>query len=115
VSCRIKVATSFSTTSTVDVDYVGAKAGLSTTFTASLEVESSYRSKYSVTGPTPPISYYRQDVVIPTIRGKVFLPTTHVVGVERSSDLKDGDFVKLESLGAIDLAEPAAVKKLILL
>ncbi len=80
------VSTSFKMTQKLDVEYLGTKAGLSYEFSASFTQSFKYSKTESITGPVPTRVFYTQDVVIPTARGNVILPTSHVVYVFDNED-----------------------------
>lgn len=98
---NMETKTSFTTSTTLDVEYLGNKAGLRTEFTASLAVATSYQKTEVITGPVEQQSYFRQVVVIPTPKGDVTLPTGHVVSVRRYSDLTNDDFIPLGQLKSV--------------
>lgn len=81
----METKTSFTTSTTLDVEYLGAKAGLRTEFTASLAVATSYSKTEVVAGPADSLSYFRQVVVVPTVKGEVEFPTDHVVAAKQHS------------------------------
>ena len=101
VTFEIEATTSFSTTATLDVDYLAGKAGVSTTFAASFRAKSTYSKTDKVEGPSPGYQIYRQVVIIPTERGDVSLPTGNFVYLNDGESISSKQFVPIDSLKAV--------------
>lgn len=97
VSFEYTATLSFSISTSIDIEYLSSKTGIKMEFTGMTSTNEKYIQTETWTGPMAARVCFRQVVVIPVKKGTITLPTTHVVCIDQSKDIKKvGKFIPIK-------------------